>query len=308
MRIHEALDIPEVTDLDQFITRLDTTDEDRVRRDMQQFVVADQVFDRIDQMLRSVGERFAQGLDMGRYIYGTFGSGKSHLMAVLGKMFERDERVYELGDPALSRLRGNHPWIDRRKTLVVRLNMMGKKTLVHALYEAFNAALPHDAERLAFTDQERVFELIERDAEKHYGGMDALLEQLVKDGVLPRAEFYDRGRGGDLDKQLDLAARLFTWRNHGQAHTTDDLWVDGGEGFHRIAAHAQSLGYEGIVWLVDELIIWIRGKARQEYVEQINALSSLVDHDARYARPIPFFVAVADDRDFKRPAHSSNLT
>ena len=128
------------------------------------------MYDRLDKMLDTVGKRFAQGLDMGRYIYGTFGSGKSHLMAVLGRMFERDETVYDVGDPALSKLRANHPWMDRRRTLVVRLNMMGKASLVQGLYEAFNDALPTGDARLVFTDQERVFRLIEKDAER-LGGL-----------------------------------------------------------------------------------------------------------------------------------------
>ncbi len=299
MRIHDALEIPAITDLDQFITRLDNRDPERQRQDMAQFVMAPAVQTRVNALLEAVGQRFAQGLDMGRYIYGTFGSGKSHLMAVLGKMFEQNEELYRLGDPALGELRQAQPWIDEGRYLVVRLNMMGKRSLVQGLYEAYLDALPKGEAKPSFTDQEQIFQLIEGDAER-MGGMDELLDQLIADRAIPTRRFYERGRRGDLKKQLSLAARLASWRDHGtRSFRAQDFWVDPEEGFHRISQDAEERGYRAVVWLVDELIIWIRGKARQEYVEQINALSALVDHDAKLSRPIPFFVAVAVQHDIR---------
>jgi ABC-type lipoprotein export system ATPase subunit len=174
MLIREALDLPQVTALDEFITRLDDSEE-RVKQSLEQFVLAEKVQEKLDAMLADVGERLEQGRDMGRFIYGTFGSGKSHLMTVLGKMFERDETVYAVGDPALSTLRARHAWLDKHRTLVVRLNMMDKASLVTALYNAFNLALPASVPKLAFTNEQQVFELIEQDAQRYYGGIDALV-------------------------------------------------------------------------------------------------------------------------------------
>ncbi|MFN3200720.1 MAG: DUF6079 family protein [Bradymonadia bacterium] len=297
MLIKDAFDIPEITDLDTFITRLDTRDPERIKHDLASFVMVEDVFKQVDKMLHAVGERFEQGLDMGRFIYGSFGSGKSHLMSVLGKMFESDELVYEVGDPLLRELRGRHGWIDRKNLLVVRLNMMGKPSLVRGLYEAYHNALPTGVEPAVMTDHDRVFELIEKDAER-LGGLDALIEQLVKDKVVPSKGFFDKMRQGNLSQQLSLAAKLLSWREHGNRRfTPEDMWVQEAEGFARISAHAKANGYDGVVWLVDELIIWIRGKARQEYVREINSLSALVDHDSQHARAVPFFVALAVQQD-----------
>jgi hypothetical protein len=299
MRIAEALDIPQTTSLDEFITSLDDS-ESRVRKNLETFVLAPDVEKKVDDLLRDAGGRIAQGRDIGRFVYGTFGSGKSHLLTVLGKMLEREEAVYALGDPALRTLRANHPWIDANRTLVVRLNMMGKSSLVSALYNAFNAALPEGAERLVFTDEKRVFELIERDAERHAGGLDKLIERMVADQVFRNADFYHRNRHGTLEQQLDLAARLLTWRDHGGKQVRpSDLWVPAEDGFARIAQHAKSLGYTAITWLIDELVIWLRGQSRDVYVEQINHLSALVDHDAKSSRPVPFLVLVAVQQDIK---------
>jgi len=112
-------------------------------------------------------------------------------------------------------------------------------------------------------------------------------------------EYYQRLRRGDRDKRLALAAALQNWRNHGaNAIRPDDLWVDARQGLDRIARHAKEQGFTSVAWLVDELVIWIRGRSRAEYVNEINNLSALVDHDA--ARVLPFFVAVAVQMDISR--------
>jgi len=310
MRIRDHLQWQDDTNLDAFITRLSDT-EDRVRQNVRQYVVGETVRDRLDSMLKAVGERLDDNRDVGRYIHGAFGSGKSNLLTVLGKMLERDEMVYDHGHASLRELRAKHGWLDRHRTLVVRINMMTRHSLTRALFEGYNEALPAGLPRVGFTDEDRVFELIDKDA-KRLGGLPVLLEQAAGDAAfdaipeMPRGmpgpmfvEFYQRLRRGDRDKRLALAAALQNWRNHGvDPIRPDDLWVDARQGLDRIARHAKDHGYTAIAWLIDELVIWIRGRSRAEYVNEINQLSALVDHDA--ARVIPFFVAVAVQMDIAR--------
>lgn len=308
MRIADYLDLPERPDLDAFITRLDDA-EDRVRQNLRQFVVTDKMRDDIDALLGSVGDRMASGKDVGRFIYGSFGSGKSHLLTVLGKMLESDQVVYDLGHPHLRWLRGQQEWMDEKKMLVVRLNMMGKESLVTALYDAFNNALPDDVPKLSFTNDQRIFELVDRDA-KRFGGMEKLIENAVDEGAFENVvgmppgmpapmilDYIQRVRkDGSRKARLGLAAALQTWRNHGgEPVRPQDLWVDAKKGFALLAQHAKDNEYEGITWLVDELVIWIREKDRATYIKQVNDLSAMVDHDA--ARALPFFVAVAVQMD-----------
>ncbi|HEY5377150.1 MAG TPA: hypothetical protein VIK01_25895 [Polyangiaceae bacterium] len=310
MKIRDHLQWQDDTNLDAFITRL-SDNEDRVRQNVRQYVVGEKVRDRLDSLFKAVGERLDDNRDVGRYIYGAFGSGKSNLLTVLGKMLERDEMVYDLGHSALRALRAKHAWIDRHRTLVVRINMMGKQSLVRALFDGYNGALPSGTPQLVFTDEERVFELIDKDAQR-LGGLQLLLEQAANDAAfdsiagMPRGmpgalfvEYYQRLRRGDREKRLALAAALHNWRNHGaNPIRADDLWVDARQGLDRIARHAQEHGYTAISWLIDELVIWIRGRSRADYVNEINHLSALVDHDA--ARVLPFFVAVAVQMDIAR--------
>ena len=310
MRIRDHLQWQDDTNLDAFITRLSDSEE-RVLQNVRQYVVGETVRDRLDAMFKAVGDRLDDNRDVGRYIHGAFGSGKSNLLTVLGKMLERDEMVYDHGHPALRELRSRHAWLDRHRTLVVRINMMTRQSLTRALFEGYNEALPAGLPRLSFTDEERVFELIDKDAQR-LGGLPALLEQAAGDAAfdtipeMPRGmpgpmfvEYYQRLRRGDRDKRLALAAALQNWRNHGaDPIRPDDLWVDARQGLDRIARHAREYGFTAIAWLIDELVIWIRGRSRAQYVNEINQLSALVDHDA--ARVIPFFVAVAVQMDISR--------
>lgn len=309
MRITDYLDVPERPDLAKFIVGLDDDDPDTLRKNIRDFVVTDKLLGSVDSMLGSAGERLAQNKDIGRFVYGNFGSGKSHLMTVLGRMMVRDEAVYDLGHKHLRALRGNHAWLDRRRCLVVRLNMMGKSSLVHGLYDAYNAALPSSATPIDFTDEEQVFDLFERDAAR-LGGLEEALRSVAEDGALAGLEGFPAGlpaealvdlygswrHESDRDKRLSLAAALETWRNHGRKRVRpDDLWVDPPGGFDRMARHARDLGFDTIVWLIDELVIWLRGQTRDTYVSQINTLSAMVDHDS--PRVLPFLALVAVQAD-----------
>ena len=310
MRLRDHLQWQDSTDLDAFITRLDDN-EARVLQNLRTFVVGENVRGQLDRLFGEMGRRLADNRDIGRYIFGSFGSGKSHLMTVLGRMLERDEQVYDLGHAALRKLRTDHPWLDTQRVLVVRINMMGKRSLTTALYDAFNAALPAGVPQLTFTDEERVFRLVDLDAER-LGGMSVLAEKIAADAArraipglpagLPAPQlllWIERNRKGDLDKRLLLAAALQSWRNHGEeAIRPDDLWLDARPGLDRIARHAQEHGFTAVAWLIDELVMWIRGKNRAEYVDQLNNLSAMVDHDA--ARALPFFVAAAIQQDISR--------
>ena len=104
MKIRDYLQWQDDTNLDAFITRLSDS-EDRVRQNVRQYVVGEKVHERLDLLFTAVGQRLDDNRDVGRYIHGAFGSGKSNLLTVLGKMLERDEMVYDLGHPALRELR-----------------------------------------------------------------------------------------------------------------------------------------------------------------------------------------------------------
>ena len=320
MRLDELIAIRDDIAYDEFIEKVNQ-DDARTLESLRTYVVGDKVYEQLDRLLGELGARLSAAKDTGRYVYGSFGSGKSHLLNVLGAMFERRADAYELGHERLRTLRNKHPWLaaagdgpgEVGPLLVVRVNMMDQASLTSAMYLAFNEALAKAGKpQVEVTDEKRVYALIEKDAER-LGGLNALLAQVgswlatqpqdelppwMPRGLPPEgfAALFQTFRHADLEKRLFLAAMLQTWRNHGESSIRpQDLWLPAREGFDRLARHAKDQGYSGIAWLVDELVIWIRGKSSAQYSEQINQLSALVDHAT--ARVVPFFVAVAVQMD-----------
>lgn len=292
--LHPHLDLPTDVSTDAFIVRVGA---DR-REDLARYVLPEAVYRQLDALLKVVGERLAQGKDIGRFLHGSFGSGKSHLMQVLAAMLRRDPVVYEVGDPRLRLLRQAHPWLDQRRVLTVSLNMMDRESsLTEALYRAYNAALPAGTPPAVLSDHERALSLMDRDADL-LGGMDRLVERLVADGVVPGRPWLERARQGDLQTRQQLAAAFLNWRNAGQSDLVgSDLWLGAREGFEALSRHARDQGFDTVAFFIDELIIWIRGKVAADYAHEINHLSALVDHDGQQSRAVPFFVAVAVQRD-----------
>jgi len=293
MRIANYLDLPNDVSKDAFIIRIDQTD----RRSIEQYILPQAVFDQLSTMLTELGQRLSQNKDIGRFIHGSFGSGKSHLMQILSYMLGKKEIVYDYGDPRLRQLRQNHRWLVEHNILPVTVNMMEKKSLTHELYKAYNSALPPGMTPVEFSDHDRVFSLIDEDA-KRMGGIEKLIDQMVKDGAIPTVDFYKRCRDGTIDQKQDLAAKLYHWRNHGHISVLpEDMWLPPQQGFAALSRHAKQHGFTGVAFLIDELIMWLRGERGESYKKQINGLSALVDYDRSHPRELPFFVAVAIQAD-----------
>src|SRR3990172_5556634 len=63
--------------------------------------------------------------EVGWFVHGSFGSGKSHFMAFLGFLLEDRDVAWSKDDALIHGLAGTHrPWIATRRPLVVRENLL----------------------------------------------------------------------------------------------------------------------------------------------------------------------------------------
>src|SRR3954471_5261590 len=65
-----------------------------------------------------------------------------------------------------------------------------------------------------------------------------------------------------------------------------------------MAEHAKSQGFGGIVLMIDEFLLWLAEKSGEEFVQEINNLNVIVDHNTGQ-RPAPIFVFVARQRNLQ---------
>jgi predicted ATPase len=82
--LRDVLTIPERAGAEDYVLRLtDSVGSARVAQTLAEYVVTPALADSFDQALGLVAEAASSGISRGAFLSGSFGSGKSHFMAVL---------------------------------------------------------------------------------------------------------------------------------------------------------------------------------------------------------------------------------
>ena len=301
--ISDAFDLPLAEDIRAmgFVVKLRESDPTgpEVQKLVQDYVVTPAVAAELPRILDDMRQVFNRGEEYGRFIHGSFGSGKSHFMTMLSLLIEGAEAAWSKPDPTFVSLRPKHrDWLSGANLLVVRLHMLsvrGKDTsLDRAVYEAFNAALKRRGKAaFEFLNVDGLLDEIRREAAE-YG--DLVWARLSQANILgSRAEFESIVAGGPKGRErLARAWLTFKGRDVAQAGI-DPRWT---EGIRRMGAHAKAQGFGGIVLMIDEFLLWLAEKSGQEFVREINDLNVIVDHTTGQ-RPAPVFVFVARQRNLQ---------
>ena len=82
--LRELIEIPEQVGDEDYVLRLsEAVDDDQLAETLAQYVVTDDLTGAFDQALGLVSQAITRGQSRAAYLSGSFGSGKSHFMAVL---------------------------------------------------------------------------------------------------------------------------------------------------------------------------------------------------------------------------------
>jgi len=301
MTITEAFELPtrdEITAL-RFVIKLEDSSEEEKRRLIRDYVLTPQVRLELPTILKNMRSVYHQTGDLGRFIHGSFGSGKSHFMSILGLLCEGDALAWSKDDPLIQAQATEHRgWLKQAALLVVRLHMLSATRrgtgFDRAMYTAFNQALKRQGKaEFIFLNTRGVLD----DARQEAARYGELFWQRMRDaGVAESAEHFEQMAGGSTERQERLSRQYldFSGRNPDSAGL-DPNW---GEGLQRMATHARAQGFGGLVFLVDEFLLWLGEKDRASFVEAINQLNTLVDHNTG-PRAVPIYVFVARQRNVK---------
>ena len=88
--LRDLIDIPERTSADDYVLRLSESVDDHAAAALDHYVVTDQLAGRLRRGARHRRRALATGESQGAYLAGSFGSGKSHFMAVLHALLRDD--------------------------------------------------------------------------------------------------------------------------------------------------------------------------------------------------------------------------
>ncbi len=303
--IGELLDLPAqvfqgdfVLKLSEGITRPDET--------LKQYVVTPQLVECFDQALTFIRSALDASTSKAAYLHGSFGSGKSHFMAVLLLLLEHytgARKIEELA-PVLVK----HSWTEGKKFLLVPFHLIGARNLETAILGGYveyvrrhhpDAPLPgvfvaddifKNAEELrGHMGDEKFFSLLNQSTGP------AKWKGLAR-GWAPEtyAQAMKAPPGDEARTRLVgiLVQRLLT-SIHKVAATNDETYVDLDEGLSIISRHAKSLGFDAVLLFLDELILWLASNiADLPFVNrEANKLVKLVEFKNRRELPLISFVA-----------------
>src|SRR6202050_2473839 len=316
--LREVLDIPEQAGAEDYVLRLtDSIEPAVIARTVDQYVVTPALAEAFDDALGLVAESMTSGVSRGAFLLGSFGSGKSHFMAVLHSLLRHNPVARAKAELQPVIARHDDVLLDKN-VLPLAFHLIGAKSLEQALFQGYlkqigelhpDAPLPAlhqsdgilaDAERLRARDGDELFFAGLNGGAPDGGGADAWSKLIGSTGTWT-AKSYATARAaepGSDQRQLLVTALV---RNYFSAYTQQASYVDLATGLAAIATHAKSLGYDAVVLFLDELVLWLAFSVqdREFFARESQKLTNLVETGTG-SRAIPLISFVARQMDLRR--------
>jgi hypothetical protein len=315
--ISELLDLPEQVHRGDFVLNLsEGVTGEKADRTLADYVVTEQLAASFDNALGFVKSALDGRNSKAAYLHGSFGSGKSHFMAVLHLLLQHNPKAR--AQEGLEGVCVKHAWVEGKKFLLVPYHMINAKSVESAVLGGYvdhvrrhHPDAPWPGVFLAedlFDDARRYRENLGDD--KFFGllGTAAAADAKSKWGKRVQAwapATFEAAMaappGDDLRGKLvgDLVKHLFQGYQGVSAGKTESfLSLD--KGLSILSRHARDLGYDALILFLDEMILWLASHAaRPDFVHQEGQkLAKLVESQTP-DRPVPIVSLVARQRDLR---------
>lgn len=314
--LYDIFDIPEQAGAEDYVLRLtDSVEGTAVARTLDEYVVTPALIDAFDTALGLVAEAMRSGISRGAFLAGSFGSGKSHFMAVLHALLRHDPAARAKAEMQEVIARHDDALLDK-KVLPLAFHLIGAESLEQALFDGYirqvterhpKAPLPalhHSDAILADAERMRARDGDERFLAGLNGGSGGsptdAWAALIGSGTWT-VETYAAARAAEpgSDQRQRLVTALVD-RYFG-AYTRQASYVDLDTGLAAMARHAQALGYDAIALFLDELVLWLAFSVqdREFFRRESQKLTKLVETGTG-SRAIPLVSFVARQMDLRR--------
>jgi len=321
MLLKEVIEIPKAVHDGDFVLKLaeGVADEDALRQTADQYVVTPRLVENFREAMRLIGDAVENNQSKAAILHGSFGSGKSHFMAMLHLLLQRHPaaRAKPMLGPIVQE---SDAWnTGDKKYLLVPYHMIEKTSCEQAIlagYAEHVRELHPEAPVPAVYRAEGLF----RDAAglRESFGDDAFFSSLGAAAPVAgdagwgaatatgwTAARYDAAvaaPSGGADRSALISALIAThFKNYGRVQADGkDTFIDLDNGLSVISRHAKTLGYAGIVLFLDELILWLSAHAADmDFVrKEIQKLAKLVEAQVT-DRPVPIVSFIARQRDLR---------
>ena len=308
--LRDLLVLPDQVRKGDFVLNLAAGVTAHAKETVESYVVTPQLVKCFDEALGLVKSSLESNKSKAAYLHGSFGSGKSHFMAILLLLLERNLQARAI--PELSEVVAKHnAWTEGRKFLLVPYHMLGAEDMETAILGGYAAhvrklhpdkptpavyrseALLEDARRLRSQFGDAQFFAKLNEGRGTGDGWGDISEKWDATSFAHAANAQDSAEHRRLVG--DLVDRYFT-NVRENAHGFIDL----DKGLSVISQHAKMLGYHGLILFLDELILWLASHAAD--INFLNRegtkLPKLVE--AQHAdRPAPIISFIARQRDLR---------
>ena len=123
--LRDILDLPHEVKKSDFVVRL-SEGVAHPKRIIETYAVTPDIVQNLDRALGFVQSAIRERNSEASYIDGSFGSGKSHFMAVLSLLLANEPIAW--ADADLHELRAKHEWIKDKKILRLHFHMVGARS------------------------------------------------------------------------------------------------------------------------------------------------------------------------------------
>ncbi|MEO3875907.1 hypothetical protein ABGB18_44635 [Nonomuraea sp. B12E4] len=326
--LKDVIDIKESISTSDFVLSLaEAVTPEGAEHALKDYVVTERLLENFEEALGLIKSALDGHTSKAAYLHGSFGSGKSHFMAVLYALLSGNQaaRARDEFDHVLAK----HEWLDTdgKRFLLVPYHMLGAKALEQRVlggYVSHVKRLHPEAPTPQVYRTDALFANIrairesmgdaavigglgysgeEADEYDEWGESFAWTSALL-DQALAAEESHDGGAPLDLvhpSTPAELRAKLVhdasTYLLPGfamNAAEDEHGFVSLDAGLSVIAEHAKSLGYDGLILFMDELILWLATLIHdQKFVaREASKITNFVEGgDARRAIPIVSFIA-----------------
>ena len=308
--LRDLIDIPERVHAGDFVLTLSkgVGEESTIR----EYVVTEQLARCFDDALGLVQSAVEGRASRAAYLDGSFGSGKSHFMAVLHAILRGDPEARGKKEPR-GRRRQARRWLAGRKFLLVPYHMIEAASLESAVLGGYvdhvrkirpdvplpvvyrDEVLLADARDLRATLGDDTFiASLPADPDDEWG--EAAWDPASLDAALAAPP-------GDKERKRltgDLLATHF--KRYAQAVSgTAGSFIDLDKGLAEISRHAKEvLGCDAVVLLLDELVLWLSSYIGDptRIKAEAQKVSKLVE-SAEHERPAPIISFLPRQRDLR---------
>lgn len=306
--LRDAIDIPLAVHDDDFVLQIHRAQE-AASQTLSDYVVTESIAESFEKGLTLVEATLSSGSSKGAFIHGSFGSGKSHYMAVMHLLLSGNPQAKAL--PGLQAEVAKHEALLERKLLAIDYHLIGADSFESALFGGYLATMKKRYPRAPAPVLHRSDSLFENadqlrsqlGDEQFFARFEASGSGSSGWGTFATAltpELYDAARAkpaGEADRQRVVADLV---RIYFPAFENTGTWLDMTDGLQAMTEHAKSLGYDGVVLFLDELVLWLANHLRDTAFIQTETskVAKLVETGVG-ALPIPLVSFVARQRNLK---------